>query len=157
MNNDPAANQPPSCLVPPDMGSHNLARVAPVAQRQQVGDISVLVYSLEIYEPGFIAIARLSWVGESGALPRLAWTAEDDGGTAYTHVGCGGSGGGRPPAHVSWRLGCAFGGSIPTDATELVMTATTLGFQTVTFDDNQEPRLERGQTIDGPWRFVIPL
>lgn len=157
MNDDPATNPPPSCHVSPEMGSRNLLRVVPVAQQQQLGNVSVLVYSLELYETGFVAVVRLSWVGEGGGLPNLRWSAQDNHGTPYTHFGCGGSGGSRPPTHFSWRLGCTFGGSIPAGATELVMTATSLGFQTITFDDNQEPHIQRGQSIAGPWRFVIPL
>ena len=157
MNDDPAANQPQHSRVAPEMGSHNLLRVVPVAQHQQVGDVSVLVYSLELYETGFVAVTRLNWIGESSGLPNLAWNAEDDRGTTYTHFGCGGSGGGHPPTHFSWRIGCSFGGSIPADATQLILTATRLGFQKITVDNNQQPHIERGHSIAGPWRFLIPL
>ncbi len=157
MNDDPAANPPPGGRVAPEMGSHNLLRVVPVAQHQQVSDVSVTVYSLELYESGFVVVARLNWIGESGGLPNLGWTAEDDRGTTYTHFGCGGSGGGRPPTQFSWRLGCSFGGSISADTAQLILTATRLGFQKIIFDDNQEPHIELAQTIAGPWRFVIPI
>ncbi|MDQ3549060.1 MAG: hypothetical protein M3439_09600 [Chloroflexota bacterium] len=158
MNDHPDATPPPSGPIAPDLGSDNLLRIVPVAQQQQVGDVSLLIYSLELYTTGFLAVVRLSWTGDTGGLPRLTWTGQDDRGTIFSHAGCGGSGGGRPPDCFSWRLGCTFGSPIPADATQLDLSATALGFLTVAgADEQQQPRLERTRTITGPWQFQIPL
>jgi hypothetical protein len=46
---------------------------------------------------------------------------------------------------------------VPDDATQLELTATRLGLQRFSVDDNQEPCIEHEATIAGPWSFTVPL
>ncbi|HEX5164590.1 MAG TPA: hypothetical protein VFV93_04275 [Thermomicrobiales bacterium] len=135
-----------------------MRRVVPVAQQQVVDDVSLLIYSLEFYETGFVAVVRLSWIGDHGGLPSIRWTAQDDRGTTFPYADMAGSGGGRHPDRFSWRIGCMFGAPVPEAATRLDLTATAVGFLTFAGqDDGGRPRVERSQTIAGPWHFTIPL
>lgn len=141
MNDHSDPTPPQSCRVAPEMGSHNLLRVVPVGQQQQSGTLWVLIYSLELYATGFIAIVRVSWTSGSGMLPRLTWTASNEHGTVLPFADRAGSGGGRPPDHFSWRIGCMFGAPIPAGSSRLDLSVTA-------------PDVAG---TNEPLRFVVPL
>lgn len=145
MNDHRDQPPPPRPRVAPDMGSHNLQRVVPVAQQQTIDNMSLLIYSLEMYTTGFIAVVRLSWVGSGGMPPPLSWTARDEHGTTIPWVDSAGSGGGRPPDHFSWRLNYMFGAPVPEGSTQLELAARASRPSASTSDAN------------GSMQFVIDL
>ena len=144
-----------SYCTPVDTHSRQLQRVVPVARRADVGRFAVTVYSLEPCGEGFIVVTRTGYAGAGNPLPRpAAWSARDDRGNAYVCVNSGGSGGGTPETHASWRMDYVFTPALDPAARDLRLTLEEardwLGGMTSSGD-------RAPQSISGPWMIVARL
>ena len=147
----------PGPPVPPGAppALHDLARVVPVAQTQDLGEATLTLLSLEIYGDGFLVLSRLRWDADPAHPPGMHRSSEvpqvahDDRGGRYVRWPYGGGGHDR-----EWRAADGFTPALNPTARELRLEVPELRLRQFNWMRDED----LGEQIrPGPWVFTVPL
>lgn len=154
-----APDEPDAPRYLDDPGACSLRRVVAAGALQTAGDVTVVVYSLELYRQGFVALAGIECLGQAELVNGPDdWTATDDLGTAYRCVGVAEGPQSLTAGRSGWRLDLTFDPAVPADAQLLRIRLDSVRVHSS--GDAPDPRRSGRDDLTestGAWSFELDI